>query len=274
MAMALRKRKTRTRPAPNVTGIDAYAPAEIAGLIERAGIAKAHMPLDKLLMLGLLAGAFIAFGAAFYTLAITGSTFGDGPTRLLGGAAFSLGLVLVVIAGAELFTGNNLIVMAWADGDVSTGELMRNWVASYISNGIGGMLIALLVFYSGTFETGDLRLMAIIIAEAKMNLTPLDAFMRGILCNALVCLAVWLSYASHRVSGKILAIMFPITAFVALGFEHSIANFYLIPLGIMVGAEGGTAGFLANIIPVTLGNIVGGAGCVALVYWVIYRRKA
>jgi len=271
--MTPQKRKPRTRPVPNVTGIDAYAPAEIAVLIERAGVAKARMPLDKLLMLGLLAGAFIAFGAAFYTLAITGSTLGEGPTRLLGGAAFSLGLVLVVVAGAELFTGNNLIVMAWADGDVSGGELLRNWVASYISNAIGAMVIALLVFYSGAFDSGDLRLMAIVIAETKMNLAPIDAFMRGVLCNALVCLAVWLSYASHRVSGKILAIMLPVTAFVALGFEHSVANFYLIPLGIMQGAAGGTVSFIANIVPVTLGNIVGGAGCVALVYWVIYRRK-
>lgn len=272
--MAQKTRRARKVQAANVTGIDAYAPAEIAALIERAGNAKAHMALDKLLMLGLLAGAFIAFGAAFYTLVVTGSTLGYGPTRLLGGVAFSLGLVLVVVGGAELFTGNNLIVMAWADGDVPTGMLLRNWVACYVSNGTGAALIALLVFYSGAFDAGDPRLVAMIIAETKMNLGPVDAFMRGVLCNALVCLAIWLSYASHRVSGKILAIIFPITAFVALGFEHSIANFYLIPLGIMLGAEGGVTGFLANMIPVTLGNIVGGAGGVAFVYWVIYRRES
>lgn len=264
--------KRQQGTAVNVTGIDAYSPAQIAGLIERAGIAKANMPLEKLLMLGLLAGAFIAFGAALFTLAITGSTLGFGPARLVGGAAFSLGLILVVIGGAELFTGNNLIVMAWADGDVSAGALFRNWIATYITNGVGALLIVMLVFYSGVMK-GDVGATAVAIAESKLNLGFLEALARGILCNALVCLAVWLSYASHRVSGKILAILFPITAFVALGFEHSIANFYLIPLGIALGAEGSLAGVVGNLVPVTIGNIIGGAGCVAFVYWVIYRRQ-
>ncbi len=272
--MARKPMRTRKTPAVNVTGIDAYAPREIANLIEKTGVEKAAMPLDKLLMLGLLAGAFIAFGAAFYTLAVTGSTLGFGPTRLLGGAAFSLGLVLVVVAGAELFTGNNLIVMAWADGEVTNDQLFRNWFATFISNAIGALIIALLVFFSGVLANDGLSVTAIQIAEAKMNLSFVEAFFRGVLCNALVCLAIWLSFASHRVSGKILAILFPITAFVALGFEHSIANFYLIPVGIMVGADGGVGGFVANIVPVTLGNVLGGAGMVAFVYWVIYRNSA
>jgi formate/nitrite transporter len=269
--MARRASPKTRKQRPNVTGIDAYSPAEIAALVERSGKGKAWLPLDKLLMLGLLAGAFIAFGAALYTLTVTGSTLGPGPTALLGGLAFSLGLVLVVVAGAELFTGNNLIVMAWAGGIVPTGALLRNWVASYIANALGAALIALLVFYSGIWK-GGVGETAIRIAEAKVNLTFVEAFARGVLCNALVCLAVWLSFASHRVSGKILAIAFPVTAFVALGFEHSIANFYLIPLGGLVGANVDFAGFVGNLVPVTLGNIVGGAGGVAFVYWVIYRR--
>lgn len=272
--MARTPKRTRKPVRANVTGIDAYAPTEIAALIEKAGVAKAKMPLDKLLMLGLLAGAFIAFGAALYIVTMTGTTLGYGPGRLLGGLAFSLGLVLVVIAGAELFTGNNLIVMAWADGDVSNQELVRNWIATYIANAIGALIIALLIFYSGVFHSGGVSVTAIAIAEHKLQLTFLEAFFRGILCNALVCLAIWLSFASRRVAGKILAIIFPVSAFVALGFEHSIANFFLIPVGVMVGADGGVISFIDNIVPVTLGNIVGGAGGVSFVYWVIYRSDS
>jgi formate transporter len=269
--MASKAESTRAKTAENVTGVDAYSPQQIAELVENTGVVKAAMPLDKLLMLGLLAGAFIAFGAALYTLVVTGSTLGLGPARLLGGAAFSLGLILVVVGGAELFTGNNLIVMAWADGNVSAWALARNWAATYVSNAVGALLIVLLVFYSGTLE-GDVRQTAVAIAEAKMKLSFIEALARGILCNALVCLAIWMNYASRHVSGKILAILFPITAFVALGFEHSIANFYLIPIGAALGAEGGMAGFVSNMVPVTLGNIIGGSGGVAFVYWVIYRN--
>ncbi|MHA1164252.1 MAG: formate/nitrite transporter family protein [Alphaproteobacteria bacterium] len=265
----------KRRPAVvNVTGIDAYAPSEIAARVETAGVTKAQMPLDKLLMLGVLAGAFIAFGAALYTQVLIGSTLGTGPTRLLGGAAFSLGLVLVVVGGAELFTGNNLIVMAWADGKISLRALLRNWGASYAANGFGAIIIVLLMFLSGLLNTGQARDTAIAIAETKMQIPFLEAFARGVLCNALVCMAIWLSFASHRVSGKILAILFPVTAFVALGFEHSIANFYLIPIGLALGAEGGVFGLISNLVPVTLGNIVGGGGAVAVVYWVIYRSSA
>jgi formate transporter len=258
----------------NITGVDAYSPSQIAERVELAGVVKATMPLDRLLMLGLLAGAFIAFGAALYTLVMTGSTLGYGPSKLLGGAAFSLGLVLVVVGGAELFTGNNLIVMAWADGRVSTVSLLRNWVATFVSNCAGAILIALLVFWSGTLKQGEVGATAVAIAQAKMQLPFAEALLRGILCNALVCLAVWLSFAAHSVSGKILAIVFPITAFVALGFEHSVANAYLIPLGILAGAQGGLSGFAQNLMPVTIGNIIGGGGAVAFVYWVIYRRTS
>jgi len=256
----------------NITGIDAYATKEIAAKVEAAGVVKAVMPLDKLAALGVLAGAFIGFGAAFYTLTITGSTLGFGITKLLGGVAFSLGLVLVVVGGAELFTGNNLIVMAWADKRVSTRALARNWLVTFITNGVGGVALAALVWWSGVLEAGGMKQTAVAITEAKLRLDFGEALVRGILCNILVCLAVWLCFAARRVTSKILAIVFPISAFVALGFEHSIANFYLIPIGLMAGADGSLAAMAANIIPVTAGNIIGGAGAVAAVYYVIYLR--
>jgi formate/nitrite transporter len=256
--------------------LDAYTPARIAELVENIGVKKAQLPAIPTLTLGLLAGAFIAFGAMFFTLVMTGHNMGLGPARLLGGVAFSLGLILVVVGGAELFTGNNLIVMAWADRKVSTVQLLRNWSLVYIANLIGAVGAAVLMFWSGALSLGNgaLAETALNIAIAKVNIDPLQAFVRGILCNALVCLAVWLCFAAHDVAGKILAIVYPISAFVALGFEHSVANMYFIPLGILLGGgDVSLAGFLDNLVPVTLGNIVGGGLFVAFVYWTIYLRN-
>lgn len=257
----------------NPTGLDAYKPAEIARRIEEAGVGKAQLALVPMTALSLLAGAFIAFGGAFYTLVMTGADPGFGPARLLGGTAFSLGLILVVVGGAELFTGNALMVMAWVDRRIATTSMLRAWAIVYLGNLAGALAMAVLLKHSGTLNgaTGDL---AIRIAEAKMALPPLEALLRGILCNALVCLAVWLTFAAHSVAGKILAILWPITAFVALGFEHSVANMYLIPLGLLLGADGGIAGLLGNLVPVTAGNVIGGAGGVALTYWAAYRSSA
>ncbi len=255
---------------------DAYKPDQIAELVENVGVQKAALPTIPTLTLGLLAGAFIAFGAMFFTLVMTDHNMGLGPSRLLGGAAFSLGLILVVVGGAELFTGNNLIVMAWADRKVSTFQLLRNWGLVYIANLIGAVGAALLMFWSGALSLGEgaVAETAFNIALDKINLDPLQAFIRGILCNALVCLAIWLCFAAHSVVSKILAIVFPISAFVALGFEHSVANMYFIPLGMLVSNGGiGVIEFLSNLVPVTLGNIVGGSLFVALVYWVIYLRS-
>jgi formate/nitrite transporter len=265
------------RTEPNSKGsMDAYSPAEIAHRVENAGVTKASLPFLQMFVLALLAGAFIAFGGMLFTLTITNSGLGFGPSRLLGGVTFSLGLILVVIAGAELFTGNNLIVMAWADGKVSTAQLLRNWGIVLAGNIVGSLGMALLVILSGTLELGDgaVARTAMAIATAKIAIPPVEAFFRGLLCNALVCLAIWLCFAAHSVTGKILAIIFPITAFVALGFEHSIANAYLIPVGYLAGATGITlSDALHNLIPVIAGNIVGGSGFVALVYWLIYCRK-
>jgi formate/nitrite transporter len=247
----------------------------VALLVEQVGVKKATLPALQTLALGLLAGAFIAFGAMYFTLVMTGSPLGFGPARLLGGLAFSLGLILVVVGGAELFTGNNLIVMAWADRKITTRQLARNWALVYLANFAGALGTALLVHWSGALALGGgaVAETAGAIAQAKVALGFGEAFFRGILCNVLVCLAVWLCFAAHDVPGKILAIVFPISAFVALGFEHSIANMYLIPIAMLTGAEGvSVAGLLGNLVPVTLGNVIGGGVFVAAIYWVIYLR--
>lgn len=257
---------------PEPTGIDAYKPIEIAERIEQAGVSKTRLTVTQLLTLSVLAGTFIALGAAFYTVTMTGVDSTSGPARLLGGAAFSLGLVLVVVAGAELFTGNVLMVMAWVDRRIPIVAMLRAWGIVYLGNFVGALGLALLVWASGTL-TGEHGLLAAKIATAK-TILPLDqAFVRGVLCNALVCLAVWLTFAARSVAGKILAILWPITAFVALGFEHSVANMYLIPVGMLAGAEIGVADFLESLIAVTLGNLLGGAGGVALTYWLAYGRR-
>jgi len=253
----------------NPTGLDAYRPSEIAELVEAAGIAKARLPLIRMMTLSVLAGAFIALGAVAYTMAMTGVDPGFGPARFFGGVVFSLGLILVIVAGAELFTGNALMVMAAVDGRISFAELVKNWVVVYFGNFAGALAMALTVAFSGILD-GPMGETAARIAEAKANLAWGDAFVRGILCNMLVCLAVWLTLAARDVAGKILAIVWPIATFVALGFEHSIANMYLIPQGVFAGASLGAESFAVNLLVVTAGNIVGGAGGVALIYRLAY----
>jgi formate transporter len=258
----------------NPTGLDAYAPAQMAARVAGAGVGKVHLPALSTLMLALLGGAFIAFGGMFYTLVVAGSELGSGPTRLLGGVAFSLGLILVIVGGAELFTGNALIVMAWASRQISTAAMLRNWLLVYCGNFGGALGAAFLVYFSGSLalDGGAVGQVSAAIANAKIALSPDEAFFRGVLCNALVCLAVWLSFAAHDAGGKILAIIFPVAAFVALGFEHSVANMYLVPVGMLAGGAFDLPGLFSNLLWVSLGNIAGGAGGVALVYWIIYLR--
>jgi formate/nitrite transporter len=206
---------------------------------------------------------------------VTESGLGFGPERLLGGLAFSLGLILVLVGGAELFTGNSLIVFAWADRKITSARLLRNWGLVYVGNFIGASATAVMVHWSGINGLGDgaVAATAMRIAEGKLALAPAEAFTRGVLCNVLVCLAVWLCFGARTVSGKILAIVFPIAGFVALGFEHSVANMYLVPAGWLAGSAlvGGTA-YAANLLLVTAGNILGGGVLVALVYWLVYRK--
>ena len=259
---------------PNST--NAYAPREIAERVEKALVIKAGLEKLPTILLAVLAGAYIGFGAVLYAIVVTESGLGFGPERLLGGVAFSLGLILVLIGGAELFTGNSLIVFAWADGKITLLSLLRNWGLVYFGNFVGATLLVFAIYWSGVyaFDNGAVATTSIHIAEAKILASPREIFIRGILCNILVCLAVWLCFAAHSVSGKILAIMFPVSAFVALGFEHSVANMYIIPAGWLAGSTLITIeAYLSNLLWVTAGNIVGGGPIVAFVYWIIYRKS-
>ena len=258
----------------DIYGLDAYSPKEIAGRVNDFCVIKARMPLFTVSMLGMLAGAFIGLGALMYTLVASDAGLGFAATRVLGGLSFSLGLILVTVAGAELFTGNNMLAMAWADGCVSTREVLRNWIIVCTTNFIGAVGLAILVWLSGhaSLNGGAVGQTAIKIAMAKAGLPLGEAFFRGVLCNVLVCMAVWMALAGRSVTDKAIAIIFPITAFVAAGFEHSIANMYFFPLAMLLGAPLGWADFARNIVPVIAGNIVGGSVLVALVYYVIYRR--
>jgi formate transporter len=255
-------------------GSDAYAPREIARRVEEAGVAKARLPLLSLVMLGLLAGAFIGLGALYYVIVASDAALPHALQRLLGGVVFSLGLLLVVVAGAELFTGNNLIAMAWAEGKVSTREVLANWIVVCAANFAGAVGLAALVFWSG--HAGQYAETYLEIAATKSSLPPAEAFFRGVLCNVLVCMAVWMALAGRSVVDRFFAIVLPISAFVAAGFEHSIANMYFLPLAMMLQASAGlevqAAGLWRNLVPVIAGNIAGGSVLVALVYYVIYRR--
>ena len=259
---------------------DAYSPREIAERVERAGVQKTVTPLLSLAMLGVLAGAFIGLGSLFCVIVLSDADLGFAAGRVLGGAAFSLGLFLVVVAGAELFTGNNLLAMAWAHGRVSTRDLLQNWIVVCASNFVGAAGLALLVFASDhpDMNGGAVGRTYLEIAAAKAALPFWSAFFRGVLCNVLVCLAVWMTLASRSVADKFVAVLMPIAAFVAAGFEHSIANMYLLPLATLLQAASGEGVHLAwlwtNLVPVIAGNIVGGAALVALVYYVIYLRPA
>jgi formate transporter len=269
--------------APNSL-LDAYAPAEIAMRVREIGVAKAEMPVLTMFALAVLAGAFIALGALFFTITMTGGETGPqmpfGLMRVAGGIAFSVGLILVVVGGAELFTGNNLIAMAWASGRVTTQQVIRNWGWVYLGNLVGAVGTAALVWLAGiqSMSDGAVGETIVQIARSKIALDPVSAVARGILCNVLVCLAVWLCMGARSVTDKILAILFPISAFVACGFEHSVANMYFLPIGVALAA--GTSMPLSavdafsNLALVTIGNIFGGTVLVALVYWTVYLRRS
>jgi len=268
---------------------DDYQPFDMEKRVETASVAKAELSFLSLFMLAVLAGSFIALGAEFYTLVTFDSQLSYGLTKLIGGLAFSLGLILVIVAGAELFTGNNLLMMGLASRVVTYKQVLKNWVVSYVGNFIGSISLVFLMYFTDLWTVKDYQFgaSAVITAVGKIELTFVEAFFRGILCNALVCLAVWLCFSARTVISKISAIIFPITAFVASGFEHSIANMYFIPFGILLGRNPEVVrkvlemkpeinlerlniiGFLGNLLPVTLGNIVGGAIMVAVVYWLI-----
>jgi formate/nitrite transporter len=290
--------------------IDALLPAEMATRAEYLGVRKAEMPFLTMFTLAILAGAFIALGAIFATTVGAGSLLVKSPegaldysvslpfgiVKLLSGFVFCVGLILVIVGGAELFTGNNLIVMAWAGGKVSTSDLLRNWIVVYVGNFVGAIGTAVMLFISKQymFGGGVVGSSALAIANSKVQLGFVQAIALGVLCNALVCLAVWMTFSARSTIDKIAAIIFPITAFVASGFEHSIANMYFIPIGLLIknfdpsftgnvitntGIDlnnlSWSAFLLNNLLPVTIGNIIGGGLFVAAVYWSVFlRRKA
>jgi formate transporter len=293
---------------PQLVTFDAILPAAMALRAEESGVKRVATGPLTLLVLSVLAGAFIGFGAVFATTVSAGSisiTSPDGTAafsaglpygivRLLTGLVFSLGLILVVIGGAELFTGNNMIVMAWASGKVKTRDLLTNWAVAFVGNFAGAFLTAALMFFTTqyTFGGGAVGLAALATANAKASLAFIPAVALGIMCNALVCLAVWMCYGARTTVDRIVTIVPPITAFVAAGFEHSIANVYFLPMGLFIKAGapqsfwasiGRTAAdfpaltwgnfLFGNLIPVTIGNMIGGSIMVAAVYWFIYLRK-
>lgn len=288
--------------------IDALLPAEMARRAELLGVKKSEMATLQMFALAILAGAFIALGAIFATTVLAGGMSVNDPSgtlafktalpygvqRLLGGLVFCVGLILVVVGGAELFTGNNLIVMAWANKKVTTAALLRNWVIVYLGNLVGSVGTAGMVYLSGHYKFGGnaIAQTALSIANSKCSLGFVEAVFLGILCNAMVCLAVWMTYSARSTTDKILAIIFPISGFVAAGFEHSVANMYFIPIGLFIKyfnpettktiSEAAklnldkltwTNFFIGNLLPVTIGNIIGGAVLVAAIYWLIFLRN-
>jgi len=279
---------TTERPA-----FDSLLPAEMAGRAEDVGVRKTHLDAVGLFALAFLAGAFISLGAIFATTVGTGAgelPYGVG--RLLAGLAFSLGLILVIVGGAELFTGNNLIVMAWASRKVTAAQVLRNWSIVYVGNLAGALATVVVMVLSEqyTFGNGSVGATALAIGNTKAALDFVPAVALGMLCNALVCLAVWLTFSARTTTDRILAIVPPIAAFVAVGFEHCVANMYFIPEAIAIRLVAPDAfwaaigkvpadypnltaeGFMSNLVPVTIGNVIGGALMVGIVYWFIYLR--
>lgn len=281
-----------SKPPIPERGFDALLPQEMAVKAETLGEIKARLDAVTTFVLALLAGSFIGLGANFATVATAGTSevWPYGATRVLVGVAFSLGLILVVVGGAELFTGNTLIVMAWASGRVRTAALLRNWAIVYVGNFAGAVATAGMVYLSGQHRFGTFAVgrTALEIATAKVQLDFHEALFLGVLCNLLVCLAVWLTYSCRTTADRILAIVPPISAFVAAGFEHSVANMYFVPLGLFLKHSAleefasaspplveltWSAFMFHNLLPVTIGNLIGGAVFVGGVYYFVYLRR-
>jgi formate/nitrite transporter len=279
---------------PSEPRVDALLPAEMARKAEAIGAQNARLDLPTLIVLAILAGAFIALGAMFATTVLAGANgmVPFGISRLIAGLVFCLGLILVVVGGAELFTGNTLMVMALAARKITLAEMLRAWTIVYAGNFVGAFGTAVLVLLSGQYLAGDgeVASAALSIAAAKVALPFDQALFLGILCNVLVCLAVWLSIGARSTTDKVLAVLFPVSAFVAAGFEHSVANMYLVPLGLLIKAWAPATlwaqlaitpadlaamtwpAFAWSLIPVTIGNVIGGGVLVGGVYWFVYLR--
>jgi len=276
--------------ADNIISVDDLTPAEVATKAVGVGVKKAGLDFWTMFVLALFGGAFIAIGAVLATtVGSNGAEFPYGLNALLKGLIFTVGLILVIVAGAELFTGNNLMLIAVLNKKITLGKMLRNWGVVYIGNLIGSVIVALIMVMSKqyTFAGGAIGKTALTIANTKSGLEFWSALGLGIMCNILVCLAVWMTFSARTTAGKILAIIAPISAFVAAGFEHSVANMYFIPVGLFIkafnpefAAQAGEFAnlswanfFVKNLLPVTIGNIIGGAIFISAAYWFIYLRK-
>lgn len=268
-----------------IFGSDAYSPAEIQDKVEKLGVKKARMPLLPELVLAVVAGGSIGLGGMFFGIVLGDPSLGFAAQRVLGGVVFALGLALVMIAGAELFTGNCLLVMAWANRQISTGEVLKNWTIVWIGNLIGalGLVFLLVMSHFPELNGGAVGVGFLKLAIGKLSPDAVTIFFKGVMCNILVCLAVWLAYAGRSVADKMAGMILPVAAFVAAGFEHCIANMMFLPLAWVLVQTGHVPAGLDvsvitlpnifhNLIPATLGNIVGGAGFVGVIYWLIYRK--
>ncbi len=264
-------------------------PSEIAEQLCSYYSGKVNTPLRKIFVLAMLAGVYVGFGGFLYIVVTSDAAryLGNGLAMYVGGLAFSTALVLIVLAGGELFTGNGLLTMACLSGRAKLGAVLKNWVIVYLGNLVGAVALAGLIFASGSYAIygSAVSMRALDISTMKVGLGFSEALIRGILCNWLVCLAIWISGSTESTAGKILACMMPVAAFVAMGFEHSVANMFMIPFGILVGGNPAAAaasgfdlsslnlsGFLSNLIPVTIGNLIGGGLFVAAAYWYVYLR--
>lgn len=273
---------------------DLRLPAEMAKVAEQAGLYKVSKKKELSFFLAVTAGVFISIAFVFYITVTMGPAPATGLTKLAGGVCFSLGLILVVVCGADLFTSTVLTVMAKASGLISWGQLLLNWLVVYLGNLLGALFFVALIWFAGQHMNGNGQwgLNVLLTADHKMHHTFIEAVCLGTLCNLMVCLAVWMSYSGHTLTDKIMAMLLPIGMFVASGFEHSIANMFLIPLAIIIrdfapdsfwtavhsSADNFPAltvgNFItANLIPVTIGNIIGGGLLVGLTYWIIYLRN-
>lgn len=265
---------------------DCLAPAAIEAKTEAAGVAKANLPAPKAFLLAMFAGAFIAFGGLFFTVFLSEASLGWGAQRFVGGLAFCLGLVLVLICGAELFTGNSLMVCALKSKKITFVQMLKAWAIVWIGNFVGALFGVFLIYMAAIYKlNGEAVANTMVsVAAGKVSIDAVTIFFRGILCNIFVCLAVWIGTAGKTVVDKVVGILLPIAAFVACGFEHCVANMYFLPMGILMHSFGygadvagadalNAAGLALNLSVATLGNIVGGALIVALGYWFIYANR-
>lgn len=265
---------------------DQLAPADIEAKAEALGVSKTKMSFKQSFMLSIMAGAFISMGAMFFLLIVSDSALPFAVQRLIGGCLFSLGLLLVVVCGAELFTGNTMIVMSAASKKISWSAVLKNWVVVFLGNLVGSLIMVGLVFLSNYqgMNGGAVGTTIVSVAAGKMSPDWLTLFAKGIMCNFLVCLAVWIAYGSKTVADKMLGILLPIAAFVACGFEHCVANMFFLPFGILLASAGiapagidpftvSWAGALWNWSASVPGNIIGGALFVGMAYWIAYHKK-